>query len=221
MATVQTERWVATLNEIWAILMKVAQWQAEPTEQMWETDERLDWVGRQLGWPGDNFVETLKTLVTERRFLTPDEIWEILTEDAESIFGQMLKAFVALRPWEKFVDFPNGFERAYRRVQVFNGSEELTHIDILLSGGELVMAVEASRRVCADGVERHISRMGKIREFPPAEAKGKKLLGAIAGAVVDPDARDMAHKNGFFVIELTGDTAALAPRPQDFQPREW
>jgi len=157
----------------------------------------------------------------ERRIATLDEIWEILTEEAEYIFEEMIETLVAARLWEKFADFPYGFERAYRRVQVFNGSEELTDIDILLSNGEWVMAVEVKREVHAADVERHVWRMGKIREFPPAETRNKKLLGAIAGAVVDPDVRNMAHENGFFVIELTGDTAALAPRPQGFRPREW
>ena len=66
-----------------------------------------------------------------------------------------------------------------------------------------------------------INRMGLIRRYPPAEAKGKKLLGAIAGASVPLDVRHYAHNAGFFVLELKGESVALIPPPEGFVVREW
>jgi hypothetical protein len=63
--------------------------------------------------------------------------------------------------------------------------------------------------------------MQLIRQYPPAEVKEKKLLGAIVGAVVTPEAREYAEKNGFFVLELTGEDVHLLEPSKDFQPREW
>jgi len=60
-----------------------------------------------------------------------------------------------------------------------------------------------------------------IRQYPPAEVKGKKLLGAMVGATVKPEAREYAEKNGFFVLELTGENVHLLESPKDFQPKEW
>ena len=63
--------------------------------------------------------------------------------------------------------------------------------------------------------------MGWIRDYPPAETKGKKLLGAaVAGGIVPPDMADLSHKASFFVVELKGESAALIT-PDDFVPKIW
>jgi hypothetical protein len=50
---------------------------------------------------------------------------------------------------------------------------------------------------------------------------GTKLLGAIAGGIVLPEARDFAHECGFFVLELKGESVALLDAPADFTASEW
>jgi hypothetical protein len=47
------------------------------------------------------------------------------------------------------------------------------------------------------------------------------MLGAMAGGIVDADVRRYAYENGFFVLELTGDTVELIPPPDGFVPRQW
>jgi hypothetical protein len=39
--------------------------------------------------------------------------------------------------------------------------------------------------------------------------------------VVDPEVRDYAHKSGFFVLELAGESVNLLQPPEGFEPREW
>jgi hypothetical protein len=63
--------------------------------------------------------------------------------------------------------------------------------------------------------------MELIRQYPPAETKGKKLLGAIAAGAVNPEVREYAEQNGFFVLELTGEDVRLLEPPQGFKPKEW
>jgi hypothetical protein len=84
------------------------------------------------------------------------------------------------------------------------------------------MAVEVKRWLeKTSHVDEHIKRMQLIRQYPPAEVKGKKLLGAIVGAVVTPEAREYAEQNGFFVLELMGEDVRLLEPPKNFQPKEW
>ena len=137
--------------------------------------------------------------------------------------GRLIETLVAARLWEKFSSYPYGFRRAYRRVQVFNdtSSRELTDIDILLSDTEWAMAVEVKRDIVYKDVERHIKRMNIIRQYPPAEVKGKKLLGAMAGGVIDSDALDLAYESGFFVLVLRGESVELVPLPEGFEPKQW
>jgi hypothetical protein len=47
------------------------------------------------------------------------------------------------------------------------------------------------------------------------------MLGAMAGGVVDADVQRYAHENGFFVLELAGESVHLAPPPDGFVPRQW
>jgi archaellum component FlaC len=137
--------------------------------------------------------------------------------------GELIETLIAARLWEKFNEYPYDLQRAYQRVPLFDENNRvLTDIDILLSNGEYVMAVEVKRELDREkDVDRHLKRMELIRKYPPAETKGKKLLGAMAGGVVDADVRDYAHSAGLFVLELTGESVKLVERPREFTPREW
>lgn len=63
--------------------------------------------------------------------------------------------------------------------------------------------------------------MELIRRYPPREVVDKRLLGAIAGGVVPPAAAEYAHRAGFFVLELAGESVTLLDTPADFAAREW
>ena len=124
---------------------------------------------------------------------------------------------------EQFDVYQYNLKRLFRRVPIYDDtSRDLGQIDILLSSATLCMAVEVTSCLDnRDGIDRHIQRMELIRQYPPAEAKGKTLLGAIAGAAVTADAREYAEQSGFFVLELTGYAVRLLEPPGYFQPKEW
>jgi hypothetical protein len=135
--------------------------------------------------------------------------------------GELIESLMAGRLWEKFPEY--GLVRAYQRVLIYDENNHTrTDIDILLSNGEWAMIVEVKRE--ADDirdVEHHLNRMNLVRKYPPAEVVGKKLLGAIASAVVSPDVRDLAHKNGLFVLELNGEQVSRVESPEGFEPSVW
>jgi hypothetical protein len=137
--------------------------------------------------------------------------------------GELIETLIAAKLWEKFDAYPYNFQRAYRRVELFDDTNrKRTDVDILLTNGEYVMAVEVKRNLHRkDEVDDHLKRMELIRQYPPNQCGGKKLLGAMAGGAVDTDIVDYAHSVGFFVLELTGDTVRLAKTPEGFIPREW
>ena len=137
--------------------------------------------------------------------------------------GDLVETLFAPHLGEKFDSYNYNLKRVFRRVPIYDNNNELrSDIDILLSNTTLCMAVEVKRRLDKiDQVDRHIKRMQLISQYPPAEVKGKKLLGAIVGAFVTPEAREYAEQNGFFVLELTGENVRLLEPPKDFQPKEW
>ena len=137
--------------------------------------------------------------------------------------GDLIETLFAPHLGEKFDVYNYNLKRTYRRVPIYDDNIRMrTDIDILLSNTTLCMAVEVKRWLETTAhVDEHIKRMQLIRQYPPAEVKGKKLLGAIVGAVVTPEAREYAEQNGFFVLELTGEDVRLLEPPNDFHPKEW
>ena len=137
--------------------------------------------------------------------------------------GDLIETLFAPHLGEKFDAYNYNLKQVRRRVPIYDDDNRLrSDIDILLSNTTVCMAVEVKRWLeTEDPVDRHIKRMQLIRQYPPPEVKGKKLLGAIVGAVVTPEAREYAEQNGFFVLELTGEDVRLLEPPEGFQHKEW
>ena len=186
--------------------METRELQQTTALQMQETDRRMQETDRQM--------KELKEQV--------DKTSKLVGGLGNSI-GGLIETLVAARLWEKFNEYPYGFKRVYRQMPIYetNTSRVLTDIDILLSDSEWAMAVEVKRDMIANDVTHHIERMKRIRKYPPAEVKGKRLLGAFACGTVDPDAKALAQKSGFFVLELKGESVELIPPPEGFSPKEW
>jgi predicted AAA+ superfamily ATPase len=135
--------------------------------------------------------------------------------------GELIETLIAARLWEKFSGYPYNLKRAYQRIPIYDEKNyALAEIDILLVDTEWAMVVEVKQKLRESDIEHHTKRMERIVKYPPAEAKGKKLLGALAAGVVSPEARDLAYSNGYFVLELTGESVALIPPPEGFKPAE-
>jgi hypothetical protein len=137
--------------------------------------------------------------------------------------GDLVETLFAPHLGEKFEAYNYNLKRQFHRVYIYDENIRLCgEIDILLSDTTVCMAVEVKRWLERnDQVDEHVKRMELIRKYPPAETKGKKLLGAIVGAVVTPEIRLYAYRCGFFVLELRGDDIHLLESPEDFKPKEW
>jgi len=159
---------------------------------------------------------------TDRKFKETERIVKKLSKNIGGLnnsLGGLIETLMAARLWEKFG--VNNLSRAYRRVPIYNeNNKEISDIDILLSNTEWVMAIEVKREVGKYDIDRHIKRMQWIRDYPPAETKGKKLLGAVAGGEIELDMVDLAHQSGFFVLVLKGESTELIS-PDDFMPKIW
>jgi hypothetical protein len=137
--------------------------------------------------------------------------------------GELIETLFAPNLGEKFDAYNYNLRRIFHRVPIYDdNSRQRSDIDILLSNTTVCMAVEVKRWLeKTEHVDDQIKRMHLIRQYPPAEVKGKKLLGAIVGGVVIPEAREYAELNGFFVLELTGEDVRLLEPSKGFQPKEW
>ncbi|GHV05277.1 hypothetical protein FACS189485_12010 [Spirochaetia bacterium] len=220
MATQQPQMGL-TFEHVWAALMEDREQLRKIEETLEEADrrtkERLEETHRRT-------EETVNRMAAniDKMSAKVDRVSENIGGVNQSM-GELIETLVAARLWEKFDAYPYNFLRAYRRVELFDDTNrKLTDVDILLTNGEYVMAVEVKRHLDAkDDVDHHLKRMDLIRQFPPNQCGGKKLLGAMAGGAVDTDVCSYAHSAGLFVLELTGDSVSLVKAPEGFAPRQW
>ena len=205
----QPQMWL-TFEQVWAALM-------EDREARRISQEKTD--------------EAINKMVEERR--KTEEVVRNLSAEVARVtknvgglnrsMGELIETLIAAKLWEKFDAYPYNLKRAYQRVPLFDENNRvLTDIDILLSDTAYYMAVEVKAQLNKQGdVDHHLRRMERILKYPPAECKGKILLGAMAGGSVDADVLEYAHNAGFFVLELTGESVQLADTPDGFAPRQW
>jgi hypothetical protein len=68
-------------------------------------------------------------------------------------------------------------------------------------------------------VKDHLERLREFKEFFP-EYQEKKVLGAVAGIVIEDGADRYAYRQGLFVIGQTGDRVTIL-NDEKFIPRIW
>jgi hypothetical protein len=63
--------------------------------------------------------------------------------------------------------------------------------------------------------------MQKVRRHADLHGDKRIFLGAIAGLVFNENVKTFAMKNGFYVIEPSGETFIITAPEGDYSPREW
>jgi len=208
MTAQEAAEWGKTLDfpTVWAALMEDRQKQKEFNEEQKEFNVSLRELRESIRELRESQKETSKQL-----------------GGLHNSMGDLIETLFASHLGEKFDAYNYNLKQIRRRVPIYDDDNRMrSDIDILLSNTDVCVAVEVKRWLEDTAqVDDQIKRMGLIRQFTPPEVKGKKLLGAIVGAVVTPEAREYAEQNGFFVLELTGEDVRLLEPPEGFQPKEW
>ncbi|MHB9292034.1 hypothetical protein Holit_01122 [Hollandina sp. SP2] len=100
------------------------------------------------------------------------------------------------------------------------GKGIIAEVDIFLSNGDYVVAVEAKAKPKTEDIDDHIERMKKLRAYADRHNDKRKYLGAIAGMVVSDSVKEYAFKQGFPVLVPSGESMELEC-PSGFVPKEW
>jgi len=234
MTAEEAAEWGKTLDfpTVWAALMESRARSEKLDEKFEKLMEKMD---RESAEAMERFNRT-NAEATEKfnranaeaieRFNKQSERLDRITTDVGGLhnsMGDLIETLFMPHLGEKFDSYGYNLKRMFRRVPIYDDDNRVrSDIDILLSNTTVCMAVEVKRWLeTTDHVDRHIKRMQLIRQYPPAEVKGKKLLGAIVGAAVTPEAREYAEQSGFFVLEFSGEDVRLLEPPKGFQPKEW
>jgi hypothetical protein len=122
---------------------------------------------------------------------------------------------------DKFNAFGYTFGKVAPNVRYRDAQGQIiVEVDILLENGDVALAVEVKTNLTTNDVKDHVTRMEKLRRYDDEHGDKRRLLGAVAGAIASEEAKSFAVKNGFFVLEQSGDMIRISV-PEGFTPKEW
>jgi hypothetical protein len=141
--------------------------------------------------------------------------------DLGNRFGELSEHLVAPNIVEKMnalgYNFTNDSKRECFRDA---GGQIIAEVDILLTNLDCIMAVEIKAEPTVEHVREHVKRMEVLRRYFDGHNDSRRLMGMIAGAIMQSQVKRFAQKSGFYVIVQTGDTMKIDV-PKGFKPREW
>jgi len=136
--------------------------------------------------------------------------------------GDIIEEMVKPNLLEKFRAFGFVFTKLYKNAELRDEKNNfLTEIDFTLEDGDKVMLVEVKTKPNTGDIIEHLERMEKVRIYADKRNDKRKYLGAIAGMVINENEKLFALKNGFYVIEPSGETFDIIAPEGCFSPREW
>ena len=135
-------------------------------------------------------------------------------------FGKIAEHLVAPGITKRFNELGYHFDTVATKGATIYGEngKVIGEIDILLENGEFVIAVEVKTEPRLKDIEHHIKRLELLCERKKFD--GRKIRGAIAGAIFGTEVKEATLEAGMYVIEQSGDTMKLEI-PDVFVPREW
>jgi len=219
----------ATPEDIWILLREAAAIQKETKLQMQETDRQIQETAKQIKETDKQVKEQMKETdkqmkETARQMKETDKQMKETDKKIGALynrFGELAEHLVIPNIKEKFKPLGFNFEEVSQNKQISNAAgNHITEIDILLENGDTVIAVEVKAKPNQKDVQEHIKRMDVLRRRADDRQDKRKFQGAIAGAIMSDAVRNNILKNGFYVIEQTGDTVKINI-PEGFKPRQW
>jgi hypothetical protein len=200
-----------TFEQVWMALMEtdriVKENANEVKEFQKETDRRIRKFQKETARQIQETDKQMKE--TDKR----------LDKQLGNRFGEMVEYMVVPNLITKFGDLGFAFEKAYQHATIEDRKNNIfTEIDITLENGDKVMIVEVKSKPTTEDITDHIERMAKVKAHAQAHGDRRKFMGAVAGMVFNNNEKIFAMKNGFFVIEPSGETFNITPPDQ---PKEW
>jgi hypothetical protein len=201
-------------QEIWKLF-------AETNRRFQESQTELDKQFREIG---ERFKET------ERQFKETDRQFKKTDKKFDKYFGKVKELD---RNWGKLVESlvkPSVAEQFRKRNFPISGSGQrveryyngrLMEIDILLTDGDAVIAVEVKTTLSVSDVDEHIEKHLKPFKLFFPEYRGRKVLGAVAYIHLEENADRYAYKKGLFVLTFTSGDAVKIRNDAGFVPAEW
>lgn len=133
--------------------------------------------------------------------------------------GEFVEGLVAPACKTLFAQRGIPVHKVSRRVEAKLPQGRYMEIDLFVVNTDVVVLVEVKSKLTVDDVREHLVRLSQFKEFF-WEYTDKKVIGAVAGMVVEENVSRFAINKGLFVIVQAGDTLCLA-NDEAFVPYTW
>jgi len=159
----------------------------ETDKKFQETDRKFD---RQIGELKELFKQTDKRI-----------------GDIAGKWGRFVEGMVTPGMTAMFESRGIRIESLYQRVKVRKNGDE-TEIDILGISEEYAVPVEVKSTLSPDDIKEFLDKLKEFRRFFP-EYADRKIIGAVAGIVIESGADRFAYRQGLFVIAQKGENVTI------------
>ena len=180
----------------------------ENAAQMKETDRKFQETDRKFQETDRKFQETREQMKKTDKKIS--ELGSRMGEIVENMIGgDIVGQFQA-----QGIDI-----HSHSRDKTFGkkGTKESGEIDVFLENGDVVILIEVKTKPSQHDVREHMERMQKYRHYGNDK---RRILGAIAGAVVPDKVTEFAHKHGLYVIVQSGEAVEIIAPPEGFVAKE-
>ena len=223
------EQFWAALQETRQIVDNIAKQQEENAKQQKENAERQakqqkEYAERQAKRQKE-YAERqaeLQKEIAERQKETDRQMKEYNKRfgDFTNRFGEVVEYMIAPNLLDKFRELGLNFLVANSNSETRDYENNIfLETDVKLENGDKAMLVEIRTKLATEDVKEHIERLEKMRKYADLHGDTRTFLGAVAGVVITPYARKYALKQGFYLVEPSGETFNITP--PDGQPKEW
>ena len=178
-----------SFESVWAVLDRVSKKQEELTESQKETDR----IAKASAY----------------------EIWQLGKR-----MGEVVEFMVAPNLCEKFKEFGFNFSQSSQKIIISDKVNKISfEIDVYLENYSKAMLTEVKTTPTTENVKEHVKRLQKMRKYADLHGDKRIFLGAVAGVVITDNVRKYILKQGFFVIEPSGEGFNITPPKK--KPKEW
>ncbi|MCI4625443.1 MAG: hypothetical protein L3V56_05720 [Candidatus Magnetoovum sp. WYHC-5] len=187
--------------EIKDILKRVSLQSEETDRRMQETDRRMQETDREMKETDREIKEIFKRMEqTEKQ--TMKSINALSDKWGHFVVGLVIPATKKMFA-KRGIHIETVFKGAKSEVK---GAE--MEIDVLAVNEEYVIPIEVKSTLGIDDINEHVERLGKFKKAFKVYSD-KKIIGAVAGIVINEGVDKYAYRKGLFVIGQSGETVII------------
>jgi predicted AAA+ superfamily ATPase len=131
--------------------------------------------------------------------------------------GKLTEAMVSCNVWRKFEPLGYTFTTASQNREFYEDGKRLAEADFFLENGIFVMPIEVKTTLEIEDVNKHLNRIASIRHYMDSHGDNRKIVAAMAGAVVSSKVIEYAQEKGFYVLVQNGESVDVANSGPDFK----